>query len=74
MALMLRAELFEPGLQIMRPEFSNQQLLLNGLIMIFSATMPAFCRLRELCPSLDAVDIASTSHFPVSDRPAWDWR
>jgi len=39
---MLRAELFEPGLQIMRPEFSNQQLLLNGLIMIFSATMPAF--------------------------------
>ena len=29
MALMLRAELFEPGLQIMRPEFSNQQLSLN---------------------------------------------
>jgi cytochrome c oxidase subunit 1 len=27
--MMLRAELFEPGLQIIRPEFSNQQLSLN---------------------------------------------
>lgn len=30
-ALMLRLELFEPGLQVMRPEFSNQQLSLNTL-------------------------------------------
>ena len=42
MALMLRAELFEPGLQIMRPEFFNQLSSLHGLVMIFGAIMPAF--------------------------------
>jgi cytochrome c oxidase subunit 1 len=42
MALMLRAELFEPGLQIMRPEFFNQLTSLHGLVMIFGAIMPAF--------------------------------
>ena len=42
MALMIRAELFEPGLQIMRPEFFNQLVTEHGLIMIFGAIMPAF--------------------------------
>ncbi|WP_168787789.1 cytochrome c oxidase subunit I [Paraburkholderia aromaticivorans] len=42
MALMLRAELFEPGLQIMRPEFFNQLTSLHGLVMILGAIMPAF--------------------------------
>src|SRR6202051_740930 len=42
MALMIRAELFEPGLQIMRPEFFNQLFTEHGLIMIFGAIMPAF--------------------------------
>ncbi|TAL92918.1 MAG: cytochrome c oxidase subunit I [Paraburkholderia sp.] len=42
MALMLRAELFKPGLQIMRPEFFNQLSSLHGLVMIFGAIMPAF--------------------------------
>src|SRR6201747_2098051 len=42
MALMIRAELFEPGLQIMRPEFFNQLTAMHGLIMVFGAIMPAF--------------------------------
>ncbi|MEC5409903.1 cytochrome c oxidase subunit I [Paraburkholderia sp. MPAMCS5] len=42
MPLMLRAELFKPGLQIMRPEFFNQLSSLHGLVVIFGAIMPAF--------------------------------
>src|SRR3981189_1077234 len=42
MALMIRAELFEPGLQIIRPEFFNQLTTMHGLIMVFGAIMPAF--------------------------------
>jgi cytochrome c oxidase subunit 1 len=47
MALMIRAELFEPGLQIMRPEFFNQLATEHGLIMIFGAVMPAFVGLAN---------------------------
>ncbi|WP_460939615.1 cbb3-type cytochrome c oxidase subunit I, partial [Pandoraea terrae] len=42
MALLIRAELFEPGLQLMRPEFFNQLTTMHGLVMIFGAIMPAF--------------------------------
>jgi cytochrome c oxidase subunit I len=42
MALTIRAELFEPGLQIVQPEFFNQLVTLHGLIMVFGAIMPAF--------------------------------
>ncbi len=42
MALVIRAELFSPGLQIVRPEFFNQMTTMHGLIMVFGAIMPAF--------------------------------
>jgi cytochrome c oxidase subunit 1 len=42
MALIIRAELFQPGLQIVRPEFFNQLTSMHGLVMIFTAIMPAF--------------------------------
>lgn len=42
LALALRTELFEPGLQIMDPELFNQLTTMHGLIMIFGAIMPAF--------------------------------
>ena len=42
MALTIRAELFQPGLQIVNPEFFNQLTTMHGLIMIFGAIMPAF--------------------------------
>ena len=40
-ALMIRAELFEPGLQLWRPDYFNELFTLHGLIMIFGAIMPA---------------------------------
>ena len=41
-ALLLRTELFQPGLQIVSPEFFNQLTTMHGLIMVFGAIMPAF--------------------------------
>jgi cytochrome c oxidase subunit 1 len=41
-ALLLRSELFQPGLQILRPEVFNQLTTMHGLIMVFGAIMPAF--------------------------------
>src|SRR5678815_4765981 len=42
MALVIRAELFEPGLQIVNPDFFNQMTTMHGLIMVFGAIMPVF--------------------------------
>jgi len=42
MALTIRAELFQPGLQIVHPEFFNQLTTMHGLVMVFGAIMPAF--------------------------------
>jgi cytochrome c oxidase subunit I len=42
MALIIRAELFQPGLQIVQPELFNELTSLHGLIMLFGAFMPAF--------------------------------
>ncbi|HEY6282236.1 MAG TPA: cytochrome c oxidase subunit I [Burkholderiales bacterium] len=47
MAMTIRAELFQPGLQFVRPEFFNQLNTLHGLIMIFGAIMPAFVGLAN---------------------------
>ena len=41
MALIIRAELFEPGLQMVIPGFFNQMTTMHALIMIFGAVMPA---------------------------------
>ncbi len=42
LAMGIRAELFQPGLQLIRPEVFNQLTTMHGLIMIFGAIMPAF--------------------------------
>jgi cytochrome c oxidase subunit 1 len=41
MALIIRAELFQPGLQLVDPDFYNQMLTLHALVMIFGGVMPA---------------------------------
>jgi cytochrome c oxidase subunit 1 len=41
MALLIRAELFQPGTMFMHPNFYNQMVTLHGLVMIFGAVMPA---------------------------------
>lgn len=47
MALVIRAELFQPGLQFVQPEFFNQMTTMHGLIMVFGAVMPAFVGLAN---------------------------
>ena len=47
MAMVIRAELFQPGMQIVQPEIYNQMLTLHGLIMVFGAVMPAFVGLAN---------------------------
>jgi cytochrome c oxidase subunit 1 len=46
-ALLIRAELFEPGLQVVQPELFDQLTTLHGLVMIFGAIMPAFVGLAN---------------------------
>ena len=47
MAMIIRAELFAPGLQVVDPEFFNQMTTMHGLIMVFGAVMPAFVGLAN---------------------------
>src|SRR5690554_443073 len=47
MAMVIRAELFQPGLQLVDPNFFNQMTTMHGLIMIFGAVMPAFVGLAN---------------------------
>ena len=47
MALVIRLELFQPGMQYIQPEFFNQMTTMHGLIMVFGAIMPAFVGLAN---------------------------
>ncbi|MEO8809136.1 MAG: cytochrome c oxidase subunit I [Rhodanobacter sp.] len=41
-AMVIRAELFKPGLQLVQPYFFNEMTTMHALVMIFGAIMPAF--------------------------------
>ena len=41
MALIIRAELFQPGMQLVDPGFFNTMTTVHALIMVFGAVMPA---------------------------------
>ena len=47
MALIIRTELFVPGLQVVTPHFFNQMTTVHALVMIFGAAMPAFVGLAN---------------------------
>jgi cytochrome c oxidase subunit 1 len=47
MALVIRSELMQPGLQFVHPEFFNQMTTMHALIMVFGAVMPAFVGLAN---------------------------
>src|SRR6185295_10909818 len=47
MALVIRAELWQPGLQIVEPNFFNQMTTMHALIMVFGVVMPAFTGLAN---------------------------
>ena len=42
MAMVIRAELFVPGLQVVNPHLFNQMTTMHALVMIFGAIMPGF--------------------------------
>jgi cytochrome c oxidase subunit 1 len=46
-AMVIRAELFKPGMQLVQPEFFNEMTTMHALIMIFGAIMPAFVGLAN---------------------------
>ncbi|WP_331345856.1 cytochrome c oxidase subunit I [Cellvibrio sp. UBA7661] len=47
LAMVIRAELFQPGLQFVEPHFFNQMTTVHGLVMVFGAIMPAFVGLAN---------------------------
>jgi cytochrome c oxidase subunit 1 len=47
LAMVIRAELFQPGLQFVDPHFFNQMTTVHGLVMVFGAIMPAFVGLAN---------------------------
>ena len=47
MAMIIRAELFQPGLQLVDPQFFNQMTTVHALVMIFGGVMPAFTGLAN---------------------------
>src|SRR5690348_3884781 len=47
MAMLIRAELMQPGAQLFSTNFYNEMITLHGLIMIFGAIMPAFVGLAN---------------------------
>jgi cytochrome c oxidase subunit I len=46
-AMVIRAELFKPGLQFLDPSLFNSMTTLHALVMIFGAVMPAFVGLAN---------------------------
>jgi cytochrome c oxidase subunit 1 len=47
MALLIRLELFQPGLQFFDPNFYNELVTVHGLVMIFGVIMPSFVGLAN---------------------------
>jgi len=47
MSLVIRSELWQPGLQIVDPHFFNQMTTVHGLVMVFGFVMPAFTGLAN---------------------------
>jgi cytochrome c oxidase subunit 1 len=47
MALTIRAELWQPGIQIVQPEFFNQMTTYHGIIMVFGAILCGICELAD---------------------------
>jgi cytochrome c oxidase subunit I len=47
MAMVIRAELFQPGMQLVDPNFFNTMTTMHGLIMVFGAIMPGMVGLAN---------------------------
>jgi cytochrome c oxidase subunit 1 len=67
MALIIRAELFVPGLQLVQPDFFNQMTTMHALIMVFGAVMPAWVGFAN------AFAMLLSTLFMDSGGPASGW-
>lgn len=47
MAMLIRAELFQPGQRLLDPNLFNQMTTMHGLVMVFGVVMPAFTGLAN---------------------------
>ena len=47
MAMVIRLELFQPGIQFTEPQFYNQMVTMHGLLMVFGVVMPGFVGLAN---------------------------
>ena len=47
MAMVIRAELFQPGLQLVNPHIFNQMTTMHALIMVIGEVMPAIVALAN---------------------------
>ena len=64
MAMVIRAELFKPGMQLVQPEFFNEMTTMHALIMIFGAVMPAFVGLGNwMIPLMIGATVQIASSF-----------
>ena len=61
MAMIIRAELFMPGLQLVEPDFFNQMTTMHALIMVFGAVM--------MVNSYDLVVFKWTTQIPLIHLP-----
>ena len=43
MAMVIRAELFEPGLQFVEPQFFNSMTTMHALVMVFRGSYARVC-------------------------------
>ena len=64
MAMVIRAELFMPGLQLVEPDFFNQMTTMHALIMVFGAVMPAWVGFALAGTD----DDRCTGHGPATDE------
>src|SRR5437764_2482979 len=70
LAMGIRAELFEPGLQLVNPQLFNQLTTMHGLIMVFGAIMPAFVGFANWLVPLQ-IGAADMAFAPMTSFSFW---
>ena len=69
MALVIRSELFQPGLQFVDPQFFNSMTTMHALVMIFGVVMPAFTGLANwMIPSRGIGNVGGAMDLAVGAK------
>ena len=69
MAMIIRLELFKPGLQFVDPQFYNSMVTMHALIMIFGVVMPAWTGFANwLIPMMIGAPVSYT-HLTLPTTP-----